>query len=155
MAAPKASAHGAWTRFLSASPHSSLVVTKCSRPTCSDPARADKCAPTSDIDIAVYVDRAHVEAGTFGYDAELTADLVRALADNRVDLVVLNRAPPLLYHRVLRDGRRLLARDVQATTAREGQALSRYCDYVPQLAKIARAAGDRFRRGDLGRPVLR
>ena len=30
---------------------------------------------------------------------------------NDVDVVVLNRAPPLLYRRVLRDGVRLLARD--------------------------------------------
>jgi hypothetical protein len=44
---------------------------------------------------------------------------------------------------VLRDGRRLLSRDLRATTTREGYALSRYCDYVPQLAKIeaARRAG--------------
>ena len=107
----------------------------------------------SDIDIAVYVDAARANPGTFGYDAELTADLAKALTNNRVDLVILNRASPLLYHRVLRDGRRILARDLRATTIREGQALSRYCDYVPQLAKIARAAGARFRRGDLGRPA--
>ena len=53
--------------------------------------------------------------------------------------MVLNRAPPLLYHRVLRDGRRILARDLRATTTREGYALSRYCDFVPQLAKMAAA----------------
>ena len=49
------------------------------------------------------------------------------------------RAPPLLYHRVLRDGRRILSRDLRATTTREGYALSRYCDFVPQLAKMAAA----------------
>jgi hypothetical protein len=59
-----------------------------------------------------------------------------ALGTNSVDVVLLNRAPPLLYHRVLRDGIRVLARDLRATTTREGYALSRYCDYVPQLAKI-------------------
>jgi uncharacterized protein YutE (UPF0331/DUF86 family) len=40
---------------------------------------------------------------------------------------------------VLRDGIRVLSRDVAATTTREGRALSRYCDYVPQLAKIEAA----------------
>ena len=66
-----------------------------------------------------------------------------ALGSNEIDVVVLNKAPPVLYHRVLRDGRRLLAREPRATTTREGYALSRYCDYVPQLAKIeaARRAG--------------
>ena len=107
--------------------------------------------PHSDVDIAVFVDETLLQQGAFGYEAELTTDLMRALGDNQVDLVVLNRAPPLLYHRVLCDGIRLLSRDLRATTVREGQALSRYCDYVPQLAKIAQAAGARIRRGDLGR----
>jgi hypothetical protein len=59
-----------------------------------------------------------------------------ALGTNSVDVVILNDAPPLLYHRVLRDGQRLLSRNLQATTAREGRALSRYCDFAPQLARI-------------------
>jgi hypothetical protein len=45
----------------------------------------------------------------------------------------------------LRDGVRLFARDLAATTAREGRALSRYCDYVPQLAKVDAAAAARLR----------
>ena len=70
---------------------------------------------------------------------------------NDVDVVVLNEAAPLLYHRVLRDGVRILARDLRATTTREGQALSRYCDFLPQLEKIdaahrARTEGGRFGR---------
>lgn len=64
---------------------------------------------------------------------------MRSLGTNAVDMVVLNRAGPLLYHRVLRDGLRVYSRDLRATTAREGYALSRYCDYVPQLAKIEAA----------------
>ncbi|MGH8722839.1 MAG: type VII toxin-antitoxin system MntA family adenylyltransferase antitoxin [Burkholderiales bacterium] len=101
--------------------------------------------PHSDIDIAVYVDERRAAHSGFGYAAELTAALIAALRTNAVDVAVLNRAPPLLYHRVLRDGRRLLSRDLRATTTREGYALSRYCDYVPQLAKIeaARAAKPR------------
>ena len=71
-----------------------------------------------------------------------------ALGSNDVDVVILNHAPPVLYHRVLRDGRRILARDPLATAAREGYALSRYCDYVPQLAKIEAA-----RRSATGRRV--
>ena len=59
-----------------------------------------------------------------------------SLESNAIDVVVLNRAPPLLYHRVLAHGIRLLSRNLAETTTREGQALSRYYDYVPQLAKI-------------------
>lgn len=106
--------------------------------------RATKRAqPHSDIDVAVYVDAPRAAEGAYGYAAELTAHLMAALGSNKIDVVVLNRAPPVLYHRVLRDGRRILARDLRATTTREGYALSRYCDYLPQLAKIeaARRAG--------------
>jgi len=113
-------------------------------------ARGDE-RPHSDVDIAVYVDPERVGEAPFGYDSELAADLMRALGTNRVDVVVLNAAPPLLYHRVLRDGIRILARDLVATTGREGRALSRYCDYIPQLAKIEHAAAARTRAGEFGK----
>ena len=106
--------------------------------------------PTSDIDIAVYVDHTHVGDTEFGYCAALGADLMSALGTNRVDLVLLNEAPPLLYHRVLRDGIRLLSRDLASTTTREGRALSCYCDYLPQLLKIDNAL--RANRPDAPKP---
>jgi predicted nucleotidyltransferase len=93
----------------------------------------------SDIDVAVYVDPAALHGHAYGYAADLTAHLMQALATNAIDVVVLNGAPPVLYHRVIRDGRRIVARDLRATTTREGYALSRYCDYVPQLAKMEAA----------------
>jgi hypothetical protein len=52
---------------------------------------------------------------------------------------------------VLRHGVRLLSRDLAATTTREGQALSRYCDFVPQLAKIEAAHRARVEGGRFGR----
>jgi len=113
-------------------------------------ARRDE-RPHSDVDIAVYVDPDRVREAPFGYDSELAADLMSALGTSRVDVVVLNGAPPLLYHRVLRGGIRILSLDLVATTRREGQALSRYCDYLPQLAKIERAAAARTRAGEFGK----
>ena len=99
----------------------------------------------SDVDVAVYVDEARIEAGPFGYQADLTTDLMAALGTNAIDVVVLNTAPPLLYHRVLRDGVRLLSRDLRATTTRAGRALSRYFDFLPQMAKMD--AARRFAAG--------
>jgi hypothetical protein len=107
--------------------------------------------PHSDIDIAVYVDQAGLSDRGFGYRAELTSELMRALGTNRVDLVILNAAPPMLYHRVLRDGVRILSRDLRKTTVREGRALGRYCDYVPQLQKIDAVLSARVERGEFGR----
>lgn len=91
----------------------------------------------SDVDVAVYLASRHLFS-SLEVTLELTAELMQALQRNDIEVIVLNRAPPLLYHRVLRDGVRLLSRDLQATTTREGQALSRYCDYLPQLRKIDR-----------------
>ncbi|MCU0305587.1 MAG: nucleotidyltransferase domain-containing protein [Thermoanaerobaculales bacterium] len=93
----------------------------------------------SDLDIAVFVDEGRAEQDGFGYQAALGADLMAGLGTNAVDVVILNQAPPLLYHRVLRDGIRFLSRDLRATTTREGRALSRYLDFIPQLDKIDRA----------------
>jgi len=103
--------------------------------------------PHSDVDVAVYIDDARADDTGYGYRASLTTDLMAGLGSNDVDVVVLNRAPPLLYHRVLRDGVRLLARDLRATTTREGRAVSRYCDFVPQLAKMEAARRSAAGRG--------
>jgi predicted nucleotidyltransferase len=98
----------------------------------------------SDIDIAVFIDEHEVESGRFGYRSDLTAELMSGLGTNAVDVVILNNAPPLLYHRVLQNGTRLFSRDLRATTTREGRALSRYCDFAPHLAKIDALLGVRL-----------
>ncbi len=104
--------------------------------------------PHSDVDVAVYVDEARVKESTFGYRAQITTEIIAGLHNNDVDLLILNQAPPVLYYHVLRDGIRLLSRDLAATTTREGYAVSRYCDFGPQLAKMdaawrLRAGGER------------
>jgi uncharacterized protein len=109
-------------------------------------ARAD-----SDVDVAVYLDPATDMNAGFGIDASIATDLMRALGRNDIDVVLLNRADPVLYHRVLRDGVRLLTRDSRATAGRESYALSRYFDFLPQLEKIRRAAQGRADRGQFGR----
>ncbi|MEO8277344.1 MAG: nucleotidyltransferase domain-containing protein [Thermoanaerobaculia bacterium] len=125
----------------------------------------------SDIDVAVYLDPdspafGELTSGSLQRDtlrrepatpslvaraAEIGAELGAVLGTNAIDVVALNSAPPLLYHRVLRDGIRIVSRDLQATTRRAGQALSRYCDYLPQLAKIDAAHHRRIAAGEFGR----
>lgn len=105
----------------------------------------------SDVDVAVYLVDRRPTGSAFGYAADLAAMLMTSLGTSRVDVVVLNDAPPLLYHRVLRDGERILSRDLRTTTTREGSALSRYCDYVPQLAKIEAAHEARITAARFGR----
>jgi predicted nucleotidyltransferase len=111
----------------------------------------DEAQPHSDVDVAVYLDVAPVPESPFGYAADLMTELMSALASNAVDVVILNEAGPLLYHRVLRDGVRVLSRDLAASTTREGRALSRYCDYVCQLRKIDAVHQARIDAGRFGR----
>jgi predicted nucleotidyltransferase len=107
--------------------------------------------PHSDLDVAVYVEPPALERPGFGIAAEIASDLAQALGRDDVDVVILNEAPPLLYRSVLKEGVRVLSRDLRATTTREGGALSRYCDYVPQLEKIERVHRARIRAGQFGR----
>lgn len=73
----------------------------------------------SDLDVAVYLADPRPPSSPFGYAADLAAALMAALGAPSVDVVVLNDASPILYHRVLRDGIRILTCDLRATTTRE------------------------------------
>jgi hypothetical protein len=106
---------------------------------------------TSDIDVAVYIDPKLSPDAPYGYPADLATAIGSALGRSDVDVVVLNEAPPLLYHRVISQGERLLSRNLRATTTREGYALSRYCDYLPQQRIVDEALAARIASGRFGR----
>ena len=69
--------------------------------------------PHSDLDIAVYIDEEAAEKSPYGYRAQLATDLIAGLHNNDIDLLILNQAPPVLYYHVLRDGIRVLSRDLK------------------------------------------
>ncbi|MGH7339067.1 MAG: type VII toxin-antitoxin system MntA family adenylyltransferase antitoxin [Candidatus Rokuibacteriota bacterium] len=78
--------------------------------------RADgRPRPTSDLDVGVLPDTPDSEARR-----KLQARVAVALADlapaGRVDVVLLDEAPPLLRHRILSSGRLLICRDREAWT---------------------------------------
>jgi len=58
----------------------------------------------SDFDIGVLLDAGATQADRGSAIRRLAAQLGRVVSATLVDLVVLNDAPPLLRHRVLRDG---------------------------------------------------
>jgi predicted nucleotidyltransferase len=101
--------------------------------------------PHSDLDVAVMPGATPLDA------LDLTADLMRATGRNDIDLVRLDRADPVLYHRVLTDGVRVYAVDLSATTTREGRALSRYCDDLHRQRIVAAAHHARVLAGQVGR----
>ena len=91
--------------------------------------------PLSDIDIAVLVDKEIAKEEMLIYRAELTADLMSALKSNRVDVVCLNSAPPLLAHRAIRDGIVIYSKNERDRISFEVRALQQYIDTKP-LRKI-------------------
>jgi uncharacterized protein len=96
-------------------------------------ARAD-----SDVDVAVLPDRpAETPLGALRLDLE--GDLEGALG-RPVQLVVLDRAPADLVHRVLRDGLLLYERDRSRRLAFEVRARNEYFDLQPFYARYRRRA---------------
>lgn len=94
--------------------------------------------PDSDVDIAILCERdppptLDASAPAMGGDIEAATGLP-------VDLVILNRAPVDLIHRVLRDGVLLVERDRDARVRFEVKARNEYFDLKPHLDRYRRVA---------------
>jgi predicted nucleotidyltransferase len=99
-----------------------------------------EAGPRSDIDIAVLFQKdpdSRLDAGPL----DLEGDLERALGQP-VQLVVLNRAPADLVHRVLRDGRVVLDRDRARRIRFEVAKRNEYFD-LAQTRRLYRRVGSR------------
>lgn len=92
--------------------------------------------PASDVDVAVLL-TADPPRTVDGLRLGLEGELERGLG-LPVQLVVLNRAPCDLIHRVLRDGILLLDRDPGARIRFEVDARNRYFDLQPFLRRYRR-----------------
>lgn len=94
----------------------------------------------SDIDIALLVDKEFNELDAkkpYGYKAAVIADLMGLLQVNKIDLVLLHEAPPLLANEVISEGSLLFCRDEDVRIAFEVSAKHRYIDTKP-LRQIKR-----------------
>jgi predicted nucleotidyltransferase len=96
-------------------------------------ARAD-----SDVDVAVLLDRDPAPTLS-GSGVRLAGELERVVGAT-VDLIVLNRAPVDLVHRVLRDGILLLDRDPAARVRFEVASRNAWFDLKPILDRYRGAA---------------
>lgn len=97
-------------------------------------ARGD-VGPLSDIDIAVYFDEAVNSNERFDLRLEVLGKLTDLFRTDGVDVVALNDTPPLLTHRILRDGRLLFSSDERTRLALEIKASLKYLDWKPHLEK--------------------
>ena len=96
----------------------------------------DTASDSSDIDIGVLlrsIPAGRLGDSQFGLEGTLEKSLGR-----KVQVVVLNGAPPDLIHRVLRDGRLLLDRDPSSRIRFEVKSRNEYFDVLPFLNRYRR-----------------
>lgn len=102
-----------------------------------------EAGPLSDLDIAVHLDR---RADRLTYRLKLMERLAKLLKRNDLDLVVLNEAPPLLSHEVIKYGT-ILKEHRPKRVPYEARVISNYLD-TASLRQMQRAAlAERVRKG--------
>jgi len=97
--------------------------------------------PSSDVDVAVLYERTPPPT-LDGLGFDLAHELELAVR-RTVDLVVLNRAPSDLVHRVLRDGVLVVERDRRRRIEFEVQSRNEYFDLQPIRARYRRLQAER------------
>jgi len=107
--------------------------------------------PLSDTDVAVLVKPATGVDQRFRLRLELIAQATRLLHTDRVDLIILNDAPILLRHRVIRDGELLVERERTERVRFETATILEYLDTKPLRAELARGVQRRLAEGTFGR----
>lgn len=92
----------------------------------------------SDIDVGVLMDRNAVATPKARFDASLRlrTELMRELATEAVDLVILNDAPPLFARRIVTQGRRIFCRDLQVDHEFVRDVQLRAADLQPFLDRM-------------------
>src|SRR5262245_5965289 len=87
---------------------------------------AGRARRDSDVDVAVLVSEKVMRGDPFRYRLGLMTDLMSILKRDDVDLILLNQAPPLLAHRVLKKGKLIFERSASARVAFQVRTINRY-----------------------------
>jgi uncharacterized protein len=93
--------------------------------------------PLSDIDIALYFGETVAPEAHFDVRLKVLGELTDLFKTDDIDLIVLNEAPPLLTHRILKGGRLLFSADEKTRIEFETSAVLKYLDWKPYLQKYA------------------
>jgi predicted nucleotidyltransferase len=86
--------------------------------------------PMSDIDLAIYDESGE---DPFARQMEFQYRMVKLVGTDRVDVVLLNRAPIELAYRVIASGKLLYMKDKYTQVEYEADTLSKYGDFLPML----------------------
>lgn len=107
--------------------------------------------PLSDVDIAIWHDPGLDVRGRFDLQMDLAGEITGLLGTDEVDLVLLNNAPPLMRHRAIREGKRLVERDHDERVRLETRAILDYLDTAPLRVELGRGVRRRMKEGRFGR----
>ncbi len=108
-----------------------------------------RARPQSDVDIAVLLAADLDEETRFDRRLRIGWEVERIIG-RQTDLVVLNDAPPLLQHQVLKHGRLIFERDRAARVEFEVRAGKIYADLKPMYAFFKTALLKEIREVGLG-----
>lgn len=107
--------------------------------------------PLSDIDVAVWHDPDLGPSERLSLQLALASACAAALGTDEVDVVMLNRASPLMRHRALCDARPLVERDHDERVRLETRATLDYLDTKPLRADLGHGLRRRIGEGRFGR----
>lgn len=113
-------------------------------------ARGD-AGPLSDVDVAVWHEPGLDPSQRLSLQLGLASAAADALGTDEVDVVMLNRAPPLLRQRAIRDAVRLVERNRDERVRLETRAVLDYLDTAPLRAELGRGLRRRIKEGRFGR----
>ena len=93
----------------------------------------------SDIDIAIFTDIKKINQKNFryGYQAEVLTDLMHFLKTDKVDLILLNSAPPLLKYRVIYHGNLVYCKDDRERINFQIDSINKYMDFKMLQRKVS------------------
>lgn len=94
---------------------------------------------SSDVDVAVLVTPDVIDDGSLDLRLRYTVELEGTLK-NRVDLVLLNQAPPLLRHQIFRSGVLVFERDRGRVRRFIGDALVEFFDEIIPIEAAQKTA---------------
>ena len=107
--------------------------------------------PLSDVDVAVWHEPGLDSRARLDLQIALAGRAARALYTDEIDVIPLNDAPPLMRHRAIRDGRRLVERDPDERVRLETRAVLDYLDTAHLRVELGRRMRRRMKEGRFGR----
>lgn len=104
----------------------------------------------ADIDIAVFFAENQLKEGSLKTQTEIVADLTSLLGRSDIDVVVLNDAPPLLKHEVIKNGKVLFEKKPDIRWDFEVNSELKFYDFAPIRRLFWESLVKRVKEGRLG-----